>query len=162
MPPAQHDGTLPLHRLRRMIERHLDERKLPGEFTTEDHLIVGRKRVARVDMLFVTPEDHERQEKANQERGNPAVRFGRFRVPPTMVMESLSRGHEDHDRETKRGWYAQFGVPHYWLLNGYERTLECLVLDGTAYRVDASGRDTDEVRPSLFAGLVLPLLKMWA
>ena len=84
-----------------------------------------------------------------------------FLVPPTMIMESLSPGHEDHDRETKRGWYARFGVPHYWLLNGYERSLECLILDGANYALDVSGHDQQEVRPSLFPGLVIPLSKIW-
>ena len=90
------------------------------------------------------------------------LRFGRIVVPPTLVVESVSRGHELHDRETKRGWYAQAGVPHYWILDGFGRTLECLLLDGREYRVDVAGRDAEELRPSLFPRLVIRLGELWA
>ena len=118
MPPAYHDGTLPLSRLRRLIERRLDATNTPGEFSGDDDFIVGRKKVARVDLMFMTPEDHRRQEEANRAKGNPRLRFGRIRIPPTLIVESMSLGHEDHDRQMKRAWYAEAGVPHYWILNG--------------------------------------------
>jgi Uma2 family endonuclease len=162
MPPAYHDGTLPLSRLRRIIERHLDATKTPGEFSGEDDFIVGRKKVARVDLMFMRPEDHRRQEAANAAKGNPRLRFGRIRIPPTLVVESTSLGHEDHDRETKRAWYAQATVPHYWILNGFDRSVECLRLAGEEYDVDAAARDAEELRPSLFPGLVIPLAELWA
>src|SRR2546430_933419 len=75
MPPAYHDGTLPLSRLRRIIERYLDQQKIPGDCTGEDDVILDRKRIARVDMLFMTPEDHRKQEQANAHKGNPRLRF---------------------------------------------------------------------------------------
>lgn len=160
MPPAYHDGTLPLSR-RRIIERHLDATGTPGEFSGEDDFIVARKKVARVELMFMTPDDHLRQEAANAAKGNPRLRFGRILVPPTLIVESVSLGHEDHDRETKRGWYAGAGVPNYWILNAFERSLECLKLAGGAYAVNASGREEDELRPTLFSGLVIPLAQLW-
>lgn len=162
MPPAYHDGTLPLSRLRRIIERHLEQSALPGEFTTEDDVIINRKRVARVDMLFMTPDDHQRQEAANRDRGKPKLRFGRILVPPTLIVESISLGHEDHDRETKRAWYAEVGVPNYWMLNAFQQSLECLKLVDGKYQVDVAGRAKDEIRPSLFPGLMIPLAQLWA
>jgi Uma2 family endonuclease len=161
MPAAYRDGTLPLSRLRRLIERHLDRAGLAGEFTNEDDFIVGRRRVARVDMMFMTPEDERRQIVANAARGRPRLRFGRVLVPPTLIVESLSEGHEHHDRETKRRWYAEFEVPNYWLLNGYNRSLECLKLEVGAYEIDQAGRDDDVLRPGLFPGLTVPLNELW-
>ena len=35
MPTAYRDGTLPLSRLRRIVERHLDHTGMAGEFTNE-------------------------------------------------------------------------------------------------------------------------------
>ena len=70
-------------------------------------------------------------------------------------------GHESHDAKLKREWYAQFGVKNYWLLNSFARTLECLVLDKNAYRVDQSGKQNDELKPSLFPGLTIPLRQLW-
>jgi Uma2 family endonuclease len=162
MPPAYHDGTLPLARLRRIIERHLDAHRIAGELTTEDDVVIGPKRVVRVDMMFVTPEDHKRQQAANAERGNPQLKFGRMLVPPTLIIESLSPGHESHDNDTKREWYAQARVPNYWLLNAYGKSLECLVLERDQYRTDQSGRNADEVRPALYPGLIVPLASLWA
>jgi Uma2 family endonuclease len=54
-------------------------------------------------------------------------------------------------------------VPNYWLLNAFDLTLRCLLLDNTAgtYREDAAGRNNDDVRPSMFPGLVIPLAEVW-
>jgi Uma2 family endonuclease len=161
MPPAYYDGTLPLSRLRRLIERHLDLTKTPGEFSGEDDFIVGRKKVARVDLMFMTPDDHRRQEAANKAKGNPRLRFGRIIVPPTLIVESTSLGHEDHDRETKRAWYAEAGVPNYWILNAFDRSLECLKLVDSAYAVDVAARDAQELRLSLFPGLTISVAELW-
>jgi Uma2 family endonuclease len=62
---------------------------------------------------------------------------------------------------TKLRWFAEFGLINYWVLDAYAKSLDCLVLDGGSYRVDQHGGDGDEVRPSLFPGLVLPLKEIW-
>lgn len=163
MPPAYYDGALPVGRLQAIVTVHLNTIGQRGDFAPEVDFIVNRKRVARADLIFVTPQDHERQARAHLEQGTPRprVRFGRLRVPPTLVLESVSIGHEEHDRETKRRWYAEAGVPNYWLLDPYQRTLDCLVLVDADYRVEQAARDGDEVRPSLFPGLVIPLAQLW-
>ena len=86
----------------------------------------------------------------------------RILVPPTLVIESLSPGHEAHDRRTKRKWYAEFGVPNYWLFDPFARSMECLMLESGTYRVDRHARGDDELRPSLFPGLVVPLGEVWS
>ncbi len=161
MPPAYFDGSFPMGRLIRIVERHLDRKSLPGDFANEVDFVLARRRVARVDVAFLTPEDSQRQEKANAERGRRKLKYGRLLVPPTLVIESISMGHEAHDEETKLQWYEQFGVPNYWLLNAYAKTLRCLVLDNGKYRVDQEGSDGAELRPSLFPGLVISLKDLW-
>jgi len=52
-------------------------------------------------------------------------------------------------------------VPNYWLLDAHERTLECLVLKGSAYRLHQSGQFKDILRPSLFPGLTIKLADIW-
>jgi Uma2 family endonuclease len=143
---------------------HLEKEKIGGDFTPEVDFIVGRNRVARVDLLFMTPEDQHKQAEANRLRPHPhrKLRFGHIVVPPTLVVEAISEGHELHDRETKRAWYAEAGVRNYWILDGFRRTLDCLILEGSDYRVDRSGRDAEELRPSLFPGLVIRLGELWA
>jgi Uma2 family endonuclease len=134
---------------------------LAGDFVTGVDFVLGPRRVARVDVAFLTPEDRQRQERANAERGRRKLKYGRLLIPPTLVIESVSQGHEAHDEETKLQWYEQFGVPNYWMLNAYTKTLRCLVLEGGKYRTDQEGRDDGEVRPSLFRGLVISLKELW-
>ena len=79
------------------------------------------------------------------------------------MIESVSVGHEDHDRETKKLWYAEAGVPNYWILDGYSRSLDCLVLDPPQgiYRVDQAGRSDATLSPSAFPGLMIRLAELW-
>ena len=161
MPPAYLDGGVALSRLLRVVQRHLDASGLEGDFPPEVDLIVARKRVARVDAVFVTPGDLKKQRALNEQSKRPILKYGRLRIAPTLVIESLSMGHEDHDRETKRAWYAEARVPNYWLLNAFTRSLECLKLVKNEYRRDAWGRDKEELRPSLFPGLIIPLRDLW-
>ena len=91
----------------------------------------------------------------------PAQRYGRLRVPPLLVIESVSEGHEDHDRKIKRQWYAQAGVANYWILDPYRRTLDCLALKNTDYMADVSGKQTDVLTPTIFTGLTVRLHDVW-
>lgn len=161
MPAAFFDGVLPVGRLQKLLVVHLHLANGPGDFTPEVDFVVGRKRVARPDLIFTTPDDQQRQAEANRRRGRSPYRFGRLLVPPTLVIEAVSPGHEEHDRDTKRRWYAEAGVPNFWILDGYARSLECLTLAGQKYRIDQAGREGDEVRPALFPGLVIPLADLW-
>jgi Uma2 family endonuclease len=162
MPPAYFDGTTALGRLIRAVTRYLDQRGQSGDFGPETDVVAGKNRVARVDAVFLTDADLRQQQAAQQQRRKGrTLKYGRIRIPPTLVIESLSRGHEEHDRVTKLRWFAEFGVRNYWILDPYAKSLECLVLDGASYRVDQQGRGSDELRPSLFCGLVIPLKDQW-
>jgi Uma2 family endonuclease len=138
-----------------------------GGLVTAVDVILNALRVPRVDAIYLSPEDRRLQREANAATA-PAhsrrrrMRYGRILVPPTLIIESLSVGHEAHDRVTKRRWYAEARVPNYWLLNAHDRTLQCLILDGVDYRTDAEGGDQDEVRPGPFAGQIIPLARLWA
>ena len=165
MPAAHYDSSAALYRLIRILAPVVESVDPGAAFPTEVDLIVGERRVPKVDALYLSPQDRERQQQANALQGRGTrklLRYGRILVPPTLVIESLSRGHEDHDRVTKRRWYGEMGVPNYWLLNYFDRSLECLALAAGDYRVDASGRDAETIRPSLFPGLVIPLATLWA
>jgi Uma2 family endonuclease len=167
MPAAYIEGSLPLRRLVRLVERHLENSGTAGEFAFEVDLVVNSIRVPRIDAVFLTPQQLEQQRAAQEARrpGRSQLRYGRLRVPPELIIESVSLGHEDHDRQTKRRWYAEFGVPNYWLLDPYHRTLECLILDRGSdppgYTVQARGERDEEVRPAMFPGLGVPLRTIW-
>lgn len=163
MPAAYLEGSLPLRRLVRQIERHLEDKGLPGEFAFEVDLVVNRVRVPRVDAVFLTAEQIEAQAaiEAARKKRHGQVRYGRLRVAPKLIIESISIGHELHDRQTKCNWYRRFQVAHYWLLDPFHRTLDCLRLADKTYVTDAAGHDSMAVTPSLFPGLTLHLDRIW-
>ena len=161
MPPAYFDGGVSIHRLTRLLDQHFAASGIEGDFATEADLIIGRKRVARPDLVFMTKDDLERQATENARRGKPTLKYGRLLIAPTLIVESMSQGHEAHDRETKFRWYAEAGVRNYWMLDAQRKTLECFKLIGDEYESDARGADKDEVQPSAFQGLVIPLAQLW-
>jgi Uma2 family endonuclease len=166
LPAAYFQGSAPLDALVDVLKDYFRRTGIKGRFAPEADLVVNRKRVARVDMVFLTDEQIQQQRAIDAERlrlgrGRPGVTYGRLRIPPTLLIESASPGHEEHDRETKRRWYAAMGVRNYWMLDAFARNLECLALRGADYHPDATGREADEVRPPAFPGLVIPLSNIW-
>ena len=163
MPAAYYTGGEAVENLIFIIKTYLKPRGIRGGFAGDVDIIIDEHRVVKADAVFLTREQKARQRQAAQSAGCRDVRRTRILVPPTLAIESISPGHEAHDERTKWRWYAEFGVPNYWLLNAFDQTLRCLVIDKQAgtYREDASGRDNDEVRPSMFPGLVIPLAEVW-
>lgn len=112
MPPACFDGSVALQNLIDLLKESFDREGRRGAFGPEVDLIVGKKRVARVDAVWMSQSDLDRQKSMNAAEGKKKLRYGRLLVPPTLVIESIviesiSMGHADHDRETKRRWYAR-------------------------------------------------------
>jgi len=49
---------------------------------------------------------------------------------PDLVVEVLSPGTAAHDRTEKRGWYRQYGVQEYWLVDPRERQVTIVDFTG--------------------------------
>jgi Uma2 family endonuclease len=161
MPPAYFTGGNALYRLMFAVTTFQNRENVAGDFSIDVDLVIDEMRVAKADAVWMTPDEQARQADAARRAGRQDPSRTRILVPPSIVIESLSPGYERHDRDVKRKWYAEFGVPHYWLLDAYERTLELLVLRGGAYEVAATARDDGEVRPPSFPGLMIPLAQVW-
>jgi Uma2 family endonuclease len=161
MPPAYFAGGESLYTLMKMVDAHATSLGTKVRFSTEVDIVCSRRRVARSDAAMLLPDDTARQKAAARKVGKTDLKRTRIYVPPTLVIESMSVGHEDHDREVKRVWYAEFGVPHYWLLDAFQETLQCLQLNAGSYEVDAEGKGAVSIQPSLFAGLRLNLKELW-
>jgi len=86
---------------------------------------------------------------------------GLVRGRPDLVVEVVSPSSQRYDRVTKLRWYAQLGVPEYWLVDPQARTLERLVLREGAYVIAASLAEDETFRPESFEGLEIPLAKLW-
>jgi Uma2 family endonuclease len=80
---------------------------------------------------------------------------------PDLVVEVLSPSSQRYDRVTKLRWYAQLGVPEYWVVDPQARTLERLVLREGSYVIVASLADDETFRAETFEGLEIPLTKFW-
>jgi Uma2 family endonuclease len=162
MAAANFDGGGALVELITIVGAHIRQHGIGGKFAVETDVVLNQMRVPRVDAVYLSAEALRRQEALNAASRRPRGKYGRVRVAPTLAIESVSPGHEAHDRKTKRRWYAEAGVGHYWIVDAFSKTLECLLLEGGAYRTEQLGRDSGEVRPSLFPGLVIPLADLWA
>jgi Uma2 family endonuclease len=159
MAPAYFVGGEVLYRLMYFVTSHIGLKA--GSFSIEVDIVIDEDRVVRSDAAFLTPEQKELQRQAALAAGRTDVLRTRILIPPSIVIECISPGHERYDEHTKRRWYAEFGVANYWILDPFKQTLKCLILRNGVYNDDASGQANDEVRPSLFPGLVLRLREIW-
>jgi len=162
MPPAYFIGGESLFNVMFLVRSHQERNGISGSFSPEVDIIIDEERVAKADAVWMTPHERLLQAEAARDVGRADPDRTRILVPPSLVIESISPGHERHDRNVKRKWYAEFGVANYWLLNAYERSLELLVLEDGAYRTDCSGTEDANLRPAMFPGLELPLARVWA
>ncbi|HTR97878.1 MAG TPA: Uma2 family endonuclease [Candidatus Acidoferrales bacterium] len=80
---------------------------------------------------------------------------------PDLVVEVMSPSSIRYDRLKKLQWYAQLGVPEYWLVNPEAQMLERLVLREGVYAIVESLAGDDAFRPASFDGLEIPLARLW-
>jgi Uma2 family endonuclease len=87
---------------------------------------------------------------------------GLVRGRPDLVVEIVSPSSQRYDRVKKLRWYAQLGIPEYWLVDPTARTLERLVMREGAYVIATSVADDETFSPETFEGLSIPLAELWA
>lgn len=161
MPAAYFDHSNPIVRLFEIVGDYFELKGVEVEFGTDVDLIVDESTVYRADGVMLLPDDVERQLAAQREHGEADDMLYSLRIAPPLVIESASKGHELHDRVTKRDDYARFGVPNYWILSQREKSLECYVIDEAGYKLELSDRSPAAVTPSAFPGLTIPLDKVF-
>ena len=161
MAPAYLPHGASLFALLSIVRGSLKEQKITATLATEVDLVLSSKRVVVADAVMMTPQDQKRQIAASRALPKPKHGQVRILVPPTLIIESVSPDDPDHDRQTKRRWYGQFHVPNFWLLDSYEKTLECLTLKGDSYRIAASARKSDRITAPLFNGIEISLEEVW-
>lgn len=86
---------------------------------------------------------------------NPAVDH------PTIVVEFVSRDRRDRHRDyvQKRDEYLTLGIPEYWVIDRFQRTLTIFRIDGDAENPIVIS-EQDVYRPSLLPGFELPLAQL--
>jgi Uma2 family endonuclease len=146
-----------------MIEMGQRVPRTEGSFAPGVDIIIDRLRVVRCDLCFMTPTDRKMQDIEARRHGKPDGDRARLYVPPGVVVEALCPGHRAHDRVTKFGWYAEFGVKNFWMLDAFRRTLEEFVLSrGGKYKQVSKLRGDEGVfAPAAFPGVKVPLTDIW-
>ncbi len=89
------------------------------------------------------------------------VKDTRIDGTPTLVVEVISPTSRRKDRLQKLRIYREAQVPHYWLVNPEEKTLECFSLRDGVYALVAAGMEEEVVEHPHFAGLSIELKALW-
>ncbi|HEY3817238.1 MAG TPA: Uma2 family endonuclease [Polyangiaceae bacterium] len=80
---------------------------------------------------------------------------------PDLVVEVVSPSSRRYDRVKKLRWYAELGVPEYWLVDPAARTVERLVLREGVFSIATSLSDEEVFQPASLEGLEIPLARLW-
>jgi len=161
MPPAYFRGGKVADNLKFILRSYLVAQKIRAAFSGEVDIAAGPPRVLRADGVVVFGDDLARFESLRFDVPNTTWEDHVLALPPSLVIESISQRHEEHDRVTKLKWYGRFGVPHYWIVDGFARALECFQLNGDRYDLVAAGTQYDMVEPPSFPGLKISLREVW-
>ena len=136
--------------LHRILANHIVANQLGDIYAAPIDLILAPTTVVQPDLIFV----------GNDRRHIITERA--IEGPPTLLIEILSPTTHRTDRLTKAQLYAKHQVPHYWLVDPDQRTLEAYELARDHYDLAASARDAEVFVPGLFAGLSIQLSDLWA
>ena len=112
-------------------------------------VVLDQENVVQPDILFVANERRHFITEAN------------ISGAPDLVIEILSPGTADRDRELKLGLYAKFGVREYWIVDPDERSVQVMELGARGYD-NISIYDTGTVSSTLLPGLPLSVDSIFA
>ena len=80
---------------------------------------------------------------------------------PDLLVEILSPSTADYDRTIKRELYERYGVPEYWLVDPYAKTITILRLGADGYNVHAVYGEGDALSSPTLAGFSLSLSELF-
>ncbi len=135
--------------LARILADHVESRRLGGVLISPLDVILDDSTTVQPDIVYLSSSREDRAATRGIEG------------PPSLAVEVLSPARPRHDLVTKRKLYARHRVPHYWMVDSENRTLEGLVLRAGEYETEAlfSAGEIAALRP--FPDLEIPLAKIW-
>lgn len=91
------------------------------------------------------------------ERWNSVVSKDRFSGPPDLVIEVMSPGKENRERDllVKRQLYAKYGVEEYWIVDPENRSVLIYRLEGPSLEQIAMLMNDDEISSPILPGFQL-------
>lgn len=136
--------------LHRIVATHVVANQLGTIYAAPTDLILAATTVVQPDLIFI----------GNDRRHIITERA--IEGPPNLLIEILSPTTHRTDRLTKAQLYAKHQVPHYWLVDPDQRSVEAYELVIDHYDLITSARDAEVFAPSLFPGLSIQLSDLWA
>ena len=136
--------------LYRILANHIVTNQLGDIYAAPTDVILAPTTVVQPDLIFVS----------NDRRGIITERA--IEGAPALAVEILSPSTQLTDRQTKAQLYAKYAVPHYWLIDPDQQTLEAYELAGDQYQLVVKAQNAEMVTPSLFPGPSLSLADLWA
>jgi Uma2 family endonuclease len=161
MPAAFYLGGECAATLGYLLRSYLREKKIAASFSFEVDIQISEPRLVRADVVAVFGDELVKLKASKFPPPHTDWRKHALTIPPTLVIESVSQGHESHDRVTKLKWYAEFGIPCYWIVDAFTKSLQCLLLKDGKYVDDGSGKAIDVVAPASLPGLSISLVEVW-
>jgi len=143
-----------------LIHAYMSERDIDGIVGPEPDIQVNATTRYVPDVAVFMPEDLMRQERLQPQLRPGKDPGGVVVIPPTVITESVSEGHEAHDEVVKFEDYARFGVPNYWIANAATKTFRGWRLIDGRYQPEFDATEGD-VEPAVFPGLSIPLHKLF-
>jgi Uma2 family endonuclease len=136
-------------RLEMALVRHIENSGLGEVFDAPCDVVLSEENVLQPDLLFV------RKERAGI--------IGELNIqgPPDLVIEILSAGTMDKDRELKRKIYGGFGVLEYWIVDPDEETVEVLAWSEAGFITAGTYLKSDCISSALLPDLKLVLTQVF-
>lgn len=134
-------------RLCRALQDHFETGGIGEVFVAPTDLILTERDVFVPDLMVVD------EPTSVTERG--------IEAPPLLVVEVLSPTTQANDRGVKARRYAALGVRNHALVDPLGETVECLALDGGAYRSRVRARGDGVWNHPDREGFEIPLERIW-
>ena len=137
-------------RLQRLLEDYFALQDPAGEvFDAPIDMTLSDTNVIQPDLVYIPGDNSEIVEEA------------RINGIPYLVVEILSKWTRSKDRVRKRNIYERMGVPHYWIVDPYDETIEAHALQSGLYILRSSGLDVGEFTHPDFPGFSADLAALW-
>ena len=137
-------------RLQRLLEDYFALRDPAGEvFNAPIDVTLSDTNVIQPDLVYIPGENRQIVEEA------------RINGAPYLVVEILSKWTRSKDRLRKRNIYEKMGIPHYWIVDPNDETIEAYALQNGLYVLRSSGLDVGEFVHPDFLGFSVDLMALW-
>jgi Uma2 family endonuclease len=137
-------------RLHFVLTQHVLANQLGDVYAAPTDLILAPTTVFQPDLIFI----------GNDRRGIVTERA--IEGPPTLVIEILSATTRRTDRQTKAQLYAKHDVPHYWLIDPDQQSIEAYELSIDQYNLAVKAQNAEAFNPTLFPSLAIALADLWS